>query len=183
MNILTFGASSSKSSINQKLATYAATQIEGVAITTPDLNDYEMPIYSIDKEKAHGIPEAAVAFKNLIAEADGIIISFAEHNGSYSAAFKNILDWISRLEGKIWLNKPMFLMASSPGGRGGQTVLNLAHTSFPFMGGDVIAKFSLPSFYQNFEDEKGIKDEALDQQFREVLSAFTSKIEAHVAQA
>jgi len=183
MNILTFGASSSKDSINQKLAVYAATQIEGAKITNPDLNDYEMPLFSVDKENTHGIPKAAVDFKNLIDQADGIVISFAEHNGSYTAAFKNILDWMSRLEGKVWLNKPMLLMASSPGGRGGQTVLNQAHGHFPFMGGDVIAKFSLPSFYQNFEDGKGIKDETLNQLFQEALGAFTSKIEVEVAQA
>ena len=183
MNILAFGASSSKSSINQKLAVHAARQIEGAQITTPNLNDFEMPIYSTDKENADGIPAKAQAFKGLIANADGIIISFAEHNGSYTAAFKNILDWVSRLEGQVWLNKPMLLMASSPGGRGGQTVLNLAHGYFPFMGGDVTAKFSLPSFYQNFDENEGIKDQKLNEQYQEALNQFTSKLEADVAQA
>ena len=97
MNILAFGASSSSTSINQQLAVFTANQIEGADIKILDLNDFEMPIFSMDKENANGIPALAKQFKQHIAAADGIIISFAEHNGSYAAAFKNILDWISRL--------------------------------------------------------------------------------------
>lgn len=182
MNILAFGASSSSTSINQKLAVFAAGQIENSTVTVADLNDFEMPIYSSDKEKAHGIPALASQFKGLIADADGIVISFAEHNGGYSAAFKNILDWVSRLEGKVWLNKPMFLMASSPGGRGGQTVLKQAATYFPFMGGEVAATFSLPSFHQNFSSDEGIKEEVLKNQFQQSLTAFTSQLTAEVAE-
>lgn len=176
MNILAFGASSSSASINQKLAIYAAQQVENGNVTIADLNDFEMSIYSMDKEKAGGIPELASQFKNLIAAADGIVMSFAEHNGSYSAAFKNVLDWVSRLEGKVWLNKPMMLMATSPGARGGQTVLKQAATSFPFMGADVAGEFSLPSFHQNFSANKGITDETLKTQFQEALSAFKAKL-------
>lgn len=182
MNILAFGASSSSSSINQKLAAYTAQQIDHSTVTLADLNDFEMPIYSIDKEKEHGIPEAAVQFKNLIAVADGIVISFAEHNGSYSAAFKNILDWVSRLEGKAWRDKPMLLMATSPGGRGGQTVLEQAVGRFPFMGGQVAATFSLPSFHQNFSAEEGIKDETLKVQFEKALSDFKAAMATEVVE-
>ena len=96
--ILAFGASSSRSSMNKELANYAAQQVQNVDITLLDLNDFEMPIYSIDREQGSGIPELAHAFKSHIAEADGIIISFAEHNGVYTAAFKNIFDWISRVD-------------------------------------------------------------------------------------
>ncbi len=176
MNILAFGASSSSTSINRKLALYAAEQITDAQIIAPDLNDFEMPIYSMDKEKASGIPQLASDFKNQIASADAVIISFAEHNGSFSAAFKNILDWASRLEGKVWLNKPMLLLATSPGGRGGQTVLKHAVTYFPFMGGDIIADFSLPSFNQNFSDHEGITNPDLKADFDKALSLLTEKL-------
>lgn len=181
MNILAFGASSSSSSINQKLAAYTAQQIDNSTVTLADLNDFEMPIYGIDKEQAHGIPAAASQFKGLISAADGIIISFAEHNGSYSSAFKNILDWVSRLEGQVWLNKPMLLMATSPGGRGGQTVLEQASGRFPFMGGQVAATFSLPSFHQNFSAEEGIKEEDLKSLFEKALADFEVSLSTEVA--
>ena len=98
MKILAFGASNSKTSINKQFATYASNQIEKAEVILLDLNDFEMPIYSIDKEKENGIPDLAKEFKQYIKDCDGIIISFAEHNGAYTAAFKNIFDWISRIE-------------------------------------------------------------------------------------
>ncbi|PCI64867.1 MAG: NADPH-dependent FMN reductase, partial [Gammaproteobacteria bacterium] len=75
---------------NKKLANFTAHQIENAQVTLLDLNDFEMPIYSIDRENETGIPDLAHQFKKHLAEADGIIISFAEHNGAYTAAFKNI---------------------------------------------------------------------------------------------
>ena len=132
--ILTIGASSSKSSINTQLAQYTASKLIDAEVNLIDLNDYEMPIYSIDRENESGIHDLAKKFGELVSGSDGIVISFAEHNGSYSTAFKNVLDWGSRLKEKIWNEKPMFLLATSPGGRGGSTVLNSAGTYFPFMG-------------------------------------------------
>ena len=61
--IVAFGASSSKKSINKDLATYAASLIEDANVLILDLNDFEMPIYSIDYENDHGIPEKAYKFK------------------------------------------------------------------------------------------------------------------------
>jgi chromate reductase len=65
--IIAFGASSSKVSINKQLATYAAGQFENAAVEILDLNDYEMPIFSTDKETATGIP---TYFSPLIVRSD-----------------------------------------------------------------------------------------------------------------
>ena len=99
--ILAFGASNSRNSINKKLASYAAMQIENADVELIDLNDFEMPIYGIDKENEDGIPQLAYKFKEHILNSDAIVISFAEHNGAYTAAFKNVFDWISRIEKNI----------------------------------------------------------------------------------
>lgn len=170
--ILAFGASSSNDSINKKLAKFAAGQLENTEVIFLDLNDYKMPLYDIDDEKANGIPELAMKIKQYITEVDGILISFAEHNGSYSTVFKNILDWISRIKGDTFLGKPMFLLATSPGARGGQGVLGHASSRFPFMGGNVVATFSLPSFNDNFTVENGITNEVLLTEFKEQLHTF-----------
>ena len=150
--IIAFGASSSSTSINKKLATYAASLFENCLVEILDLNDYELPIYSTDKEQKDGIPQLAHDFYNKLGTADLIIISFAEHNGAYSAAFKNIFDWISRINGKTFQEKPMLLLATSPGIRGGSSVLEIANKRFPFQGGIVKGSFSLPSFNDNFDD-------------------------------
>lgn len=170
--ILVFGASNSKHSINKKLATYAASKIENININLLDLNDFEMPIYCIDDEKETGIPALAIEFKKHIEEADGIIVSFAEHNSTYSAAFKNIFDWISRLEGSVWGDKPMLLMATSPGGRGGKSVLDLASTSFKFMNKGEMFSFSLPKFNEHFSEPDGITNQELSEEFNRQLGAF-----------
>ena len=111
--ILAFGASSSNNSINKKLASFVANKIAPQEAILIDLNDYEMPIYSDDRKKADGIPEKAYEFKNLIKASDGIIISLAEHNGSYTAAFKNIYDWISVIEEIVWNYKHIFILSAS----------------------------------------------------------------------
>ncbi len=171
MKLIAFGASNSKKSINQQLAVWAAKQT-GYHILEIDLNDFEMPIYSIDREREQGIPPEAKEFKSILNNADGIVISFAEHNGSYSAAFKNVMDWVSRVERPLWLNKPMFLLATSPGARGAKGVLETASMSFPHMGGQVVAKFSLPSFSKNFNDQSGITDDTLKAIFNQELEKF-----------
>lgn len=170
--IIAFGASTSKNSINKALAQYATTKIDNANIEILDLNDFEMPIYSIDRENESGIHELALKFKELIKGADGIIISFAEHNGAYSAAFKNIYDWVSRMGKYVWENKPMFLLATSPGPRGGSSVLNLANTLYKRSNSNTIVTFSLPSFYENFSIEEGIKDSTLLEKFNGQLNTF-----------
>ncbi|WP_300978134.1 NADPH-dependent FMN reductase [Flavobacterium sp.] len=169
--ILAFGASSSANSINKQLATYAAHQFANATVEVLDLNDYEMPIFSEDKEAKTGIPQLAHDFLTKLGSADVIVISFAEHNGAYSTAFKNILDWTSRINGKTFQEKPTLLLATSPGPRGGASVLEIAKNKFPFQGADVKGAFSLPSFATNFDAEKGITNEALKAQLLEIIAS------------
>jgi len=176
MKILAIGASSSKASINKQFASFTANQVKGAEVNTLDLNDYEMAIYSSDRENETGIPAEATKFRALIEESDGIVISFAEHNGTYSAAFKNIFDWVSRTEGKTWGDKPMLVLATSPGARGGETVMNQAASTLPYQGALVTGKFSLPSFYESFSNNEGIKDVDLKADFETQLETFTSKL-------
>lgn len=169
--IIAFGASSSKNSINKQLATYTANQFENSTVEVLDLNAYEMPIYSVDNEKENGIPQLAQDFYAKIGSADFIVISFAEHNGNFSSAFKNILDWASRINAKTFQEKPMLLLATSPGARGGSSVLDIATKRFPFQGGIVKGSFSLPSFYENFDAEKGITNEDLKNQLMGIVNS------------
>jgi NAD(P)H-dependent FMN reductase len=176
-HIVAFGASNSRQSINRQLAAYTAEQIAEATVTLLDLNDYEMPIYSIDREQASGIPQLAHDFKAQLQTSDGIVISFAEHNGAYSTAFKNIFDWISRIDNDLWGHKPMFLLATSPGGRGGSTVLDIALNKFKFMNTNVLANFSLPFFGKHFSTAKGITDSELASAFQEQLNIFVEAME------
>ena len=174
-HILAFAGSNSKNSINKQLAIYAASLVDGVEVEVLDLNDYELPLYGIDLENEHGIPNNAHKFLDKIKSSDGIVLSLAEHNGAYAAAFKNTYDWMSRIDNKLWSEKPMLLMATSPGGRGGATVLEIAKGRFQYMGGNVVADFSLPSFMNNFSEEK-ITDSDLNAQLLEKIKVFQSNL-------
>ena len=171
MNIIAFAASNHKKSINKQLVEYAAKLLDKVTVEILDLNDYELPLYSQDKEEELGHPQIAKDFLSKIANSDGIIISFAEHNGSYTVAYKNIFDWCSRIEPKVFSNKPMVLLSTSPGARGGANVLATAVQSAPHFSGIVKSSLSIPSFYDNFDtDRQRITHTELNEQLIDVVS-------------
>lgn len=165
--IIAFGASNSSDSINKQLAAYAAGKVENAEVQVLDLNDYDLPIYSKQLEASDGHPENAARFLKKLEKADGIVISLAEYNGAYTSVFKNLFDWMSRIERNLFYDKPMLLMATSTGARGGQSVLAMAMDRFPRHGANIAAKFSLPSFHDNFSEGKltnlDLKDELMEQ--------------------
>lgn len=162
MKILAFAGSNSSKSINRRFVRYVVTHFNNATVKMLDLNDFEMPIYSMDREQTSGIPESAKKIAWEIDNCDLIILSLAEHNGAYSAAFKNILDWISRMEDRsVFNDKPMLLLSTSPGSRGGASVIEMAKTRFPRNGARIIEFFSLPSFNDNFDDKSGLTNDDL----------------------
>lgn len=181
MKLLAFAASNSRQSINRQLVDYAVGlladgQIEGVPagaleISSLDLNDFEMPIYSIDRQNADGIPQPAHDFYNLLGAADALLISFAEHNGSYTVAYKNVFDWASRIDMRVYHDKPIVMLSTSPGGGGGGFVLRTAGHLAGYFGNEVLASLAVPRFGENFDTEAGrLTDPDLDVQLREALA-------------
>jgi NAD(P)H-dependent FMN reductase len=82
---------------------------------------------------------------------------------------------MSRIDGKLWSDKPMLLMATSPGGRGGATALEIAQGRFGYMGGNIVGSFSLPSFGDNFSDGK-ITNQELNSQLLEEVEQFSESL-------
>lgn len=168
--IIAFAGSSSQNSINKKLANYAAHLFQNASVEVLDLNDYEMPIYSTDREKENGVPQLAVDFFSKITQSDIVVVSLAEHNGAYATAFKNVFDWVSRHNNKLFQQKPVLLLATSPGPRGGMGVLEIAKDRFPRHDAQLIGTFSLPSFNDNFQDGK-ISNPELDSELRSIVDS------------
>ena len=142
MNILAFAATNSRTSINRALVEFAATRLRSsvspeAEVTFVDLNDFELPIYSIDRERASGIPVAAQGFFDAIGDADAVLVSFAEHNGTVTSAWKNLFDWMSRIDMKAWQSKPVVFLAATPGPRAGAGVLGHQAQLAPFFGADL----------------------------------------------
>ncbi|MGR5145023.1 NADPH-dependent FMN reductase [Photobacterium alginatilyticum] len=171
MKILAFAASTHKQSINKQLIHYASQLLDKVQVEILDLNDYELPLYSQDKEDELGHPQLAKDFLAKIGDSDGVLISFAEHNGSYAVGYKNIFDWCSRIEPKVFQNKPMVLLSTSPGSMGGASVLAAAVQSAPYFDGIVKASLSIPSFYDNFDaDKQALRHDELNEQLKDAVS-------------
>lgn len=179
--IIAFGASNSKHSVNKQLAIYTASQLTEIETTILDMNNFELPVYSIDVEKESGIPANAIRFLQFIKESDAIIISLAEHNGLHTTAFKNLWDWLSRIPMdkpmNIWDDKPMFLLSTSPGRRMMSNVLKVSKEIFPHFGANIKADFHLPSFNQFFKDGEIVEVEQ-QSKFNEQKSRFQKHLDS-----
>ena len=175
MKIFAFAGSNSSTSINKQLVKFVLKSFPDDEVHLIDLNDYLMPVFSVDLEK-NGFPDEAYQFLKNIEESDIIICSLAENNRSYSAAFKNIFDWCSRINVKVFQNKPMFLMTTSPGGYGGGNVMAEASKFFPQFGADIKETFSLPKFYENFDSENGIINPELLSDIKLKIQNFKNQI-------
>ena len=83
-----------------------------------DEADLRLPLYDGDREAEEGIPEGVARLAAQIAAADGILISTPEYNKMIPGVLKNALDWVSRVKGNPWADKPVAIL-SAAGGRGG----------------------------------------------------------------
>jgi len=155
MKILAIGTSNNAKSINRTLASYTASLVTNADVDVLDIADYEMPIFSDVREQELGQPEQAREFVQRIKEADALVLSFAEHKGSYTAAWKNLFDWASRIEKKVFQDKPVIYLSTSPGPGGAASVMKTAVESAPFFGAHVVESVSVPSFHENYDPEDG----------------------------
>lgn len=176
MKILAIAGSNSDTSINKLLVSYAASLVQNAEVEIVDMNDFEMPIYKHQREVESGVPQEAKNFAEKIDAADLLLISLSEHNGTYSTAFKNVFDWTSRIKDRaVWNEKPMLLMATAPGARGGLGVLEAATKRFPLHGGNIVETFTLPFFNDNFDKEVGtISNEEKDSELKEKIQKISA---------
>ncbi|MEM9395370.1 MAG: NAD(P)H-dependent oxidoreductase [Pseudomonadota bacterium] len=162
MKVLAFAASNHSNSINRALLGYAASRLEALdptcTIDFADINDFEMPIYSIDRENADGVHPLAQEFFEKIGAADALIVSFAEYNGFVTSAWKNIHDWMSRIQMKIWQDKPIVLLAATPGPRAGANVLQTQEFTAPFFGMDIKGKYGVGTWGEAWDGKALTKD-------------------------
>lgn len=125
--ILALGGSLRRDSFNQKLAALVAdgARLAGAEVTVISLRDFPLPVFDQDQEAASGKPENARKLKALFREHQGLILASPEYNSSVTAALKNAIDWVSRVDANdepslaALAGKTAVLCAASPGGLGG----------------------------------------------------------------
>lgn len=174
--ILGFAGSNSSTSINYKLVRYTATLCKDYEIRLTDMAHCPFPMYSEDYEKEHGFSNSLVEFKNDIQKADGIVLSVNEHNSYPSAYFKNLIDWLSRVDRDFIRDKKVLLMATSGGKRGAQGSLEVAEKLLSRFGAVIVDTFSLPGFNDSFNMDKGILDAELAAEHHKKVLGFIDSI-------
>ncbi len=130
--ILVFAGSSRKDSYNKRLAHLCAERIDalGGTATFIDLGDFPMPLYDGDLEAGSGLPDNALALRELLSEHHGLLIASPEYNGFITPLLKNTIDWLTRPHEKesgltLFEGKFAAVVSASPGGLGGLRSLAL----------------------------------------------------------
>lgn len=158
--ILAFCGSTRKDSLNKKLLAIAVKGAKdaGASVNMIDMQDYSLPIFNQDDEQENGMPENARQFKQLLVEADGMLIASPEYNGSYSALLKNSIDWASRSEAEneapliAYRDKFAAIMSASPGSLGGLRGLTVLRMLLSGLGMMVLPKqVAIPNAMKAFD--------------------------------
>ncbi len=127
--LLMISGSLRASSLNTKLVIEAGRLWQSETVFA----DIAMPLYNGDDETASGIPDSAKKLAAQITVAAAVAIATPEYNQSLPGGLKNALDWVSRVPGNPWLDKPVAIMSAAAGRAGGaraQYALRLALNSF-----------------------------------------------------
>jgi chromate reductase len=82
--------------------------------------DLRLPLFDEDLEISEGFPESVVTLHAQIKAADAIVIATPEYNKALPGVLKNALDWVSRVPGAAWRDKPVAIMSAADGRAGGE---------------------------------------------------------------
>ncbi len=172
--ILCFAGSARKDSYNKKLIALAAdaAKQQGAQTTLVDLADYPMPLYDGDLEAAEGVPENAKKLHDLVKGHDALMISSPEYNGLPTPLLKNTIDWITRVDVKVFDGKVAGLVATSPGAMAGLRGLPHLRTLLTNLNTLVVPQQLGVGFYgKAFDDNDQLADEKQQAMLNGVVGA------------
>jgi len=116
--LLILSGSLRKGSYNRMLVKLAAEAFGPAEVTEGDLG---LPLYNGDLEETEGVPQAVQILAAQIKEADAVVIGAPEYNKGITGVLKNALDWVSRVPGSAFRDKPTVVISASAGRTGGET--------------------------------------------------------------
>lgn len=138
----------SRDSINRRLA-------EALVALAPSHLDFaeigigELPLFNRDLEAE--MPDAARAFKQAVASADGLLIVSPEYNRSIPGALKNAIDWGSRPRGSnSFARKPTGIVGASTGAIGTAVMQSSMRSVLSFLDAP---QLNSPEVYLRFSPE------------------------------
>lgn len=138
----------------------------------------ELPFFDQDLEAEP--PASVVAWRNAVAEADGVLIATPEYNYSTTGVLKNAIDWASRPYGQAVLtHKPTAIMGASGSDFGTVRAQNHLRAMFHQFEGDVVLKpeVHVGRNYERFDATGALVDETSRNLVAGLVSALALKID------
>src|SRR6185503_11330517 len=180
LRVLVVGASLASTSLNNRLAAFAARLVtdKGGTSDLTTVSEFDCPFYDRDVELESGPPIGAHRFCERLKAADALIVASPEYNASMPAAIKNLIDWVSRFRPQPFNGKQALLMSASPSMVGGNRGLWALRIPFEHLGTRVYPDmFSLAQAHQAWDGEK-LKDATLQDRLDRTLGCFLDLVEA-----
>ena len=180
LRVLVVGASLSSTSLNNRLAAFAARLVadKGGTSDVATIGDFECPFYDHDIERESGPPVGAHRFCERLKAADALIVASPEYNASMPATIKNLIDWVSRFRPQPFNGKQALLMSASPSMVGGNRGLWALRIPFEHLGTRVYPDmFSLAQAHQAWDGDR-LKDAAVVERLDRTLGCFLDLVEA-----
>ncbi|MFD3538299.1 NADPH-dependent FMN reductase [Streptomyces sp. NPDC058662] len=181
MRVLVLSGSSRRGSVNTRLAALVADLVTGAGATADraTLGDFPMPPYDGDVEADEGLPPAAQALCDRIADAQALIIASPEYNASVPGVVKNAVDWVSRVRPQPFKDKQTLLASASPSMVGGNRGLWALRVPLEHLGARVYPDmFSLAMAHQAFAADGSLADAGLGERLAATIGAFLDLAEA-----
>ncbi len=173
MNILLLPGSLRRESLNKKLLQALPALLPSSAMAElVDLKVLGIPLYDGDLEQEK-FPDGVNLLGKKIKEASALIIASPEYNGSISSPLKNTIDWLSRLNPIPLANKPILMMAASPGALGGIRALGHARQPLENLGAYLYPQsFGLAKAHEAFQATGPFVDVKTEERVRTLLKNF-----------
>lgn len=180
MQILGISGSIRSGSYNRALLSAAAGLMpDGHHLVIDRL--HQIPLYDDDLAK-EGPPQAVIAFREHIAQSDGLLIASPEYNYSISGVLKNALDWAgTHTLGNLLADKTIAIMGASRTIFG--TVRAQLHLRQVLQATSAIVvrkpEVYIPKVQDLVTEDGTIHDERTLEKIRALLEALIAELSAH----
>ena len=150
MKVVGINGSLRQASWNRMLLRLALSSLQKQGIDASEFDLSPVPIFNADV-LAQGMPDSVAALRTAVEGADALVLTTPEYNGTFSAAIKNAIEWMTQ-PSSIMVGKVFAIMASSPGRLGAaKTHMPLSY-AVETEGGIVLhnPKINVPMVHQIF---------------------------------
>lgn len=175
MKLLTISGSLRKGSFNRMLLAEAARYFGDAEVVSGDLR---LPLYDGDLEEADGIPAAVQKLADQINSADAVVISSPEYNQAPSGVLKNALDWVSRVDGNPWADKPVALVHAAAGRAGGARANYALRLMMAPFGADLVQgpEVLVAAAHKEFDDQGVIQNEHYIKGLKTLMTSLRNRV-------